>query len=177
MEIELDKIAFTAEVKEGLYAGSSFRGESSDHQGTCKEGSEEGVNCQGTWGDRRDSPSSSKVLSDSQFPRLPVLFQSLSPFLGNSTRITPMHRNKCAWGGSVNPGSLQYASKRAGGIAPLLDGIEEEGLIPQCLLKILYVLGLEHYPEDLFQPEPVIYLGYLGPKALGRSAKLGLKGI
>ena len=25
MEIELDKIAFTAEVKEGLYAGSSFR--------------------------------------------------------------------------------------------------------------------------------------------------------
>ena len=81
MEIELDKIAFTAEVKEGLYAGSSFRGESSDHQGTCKEGSEEGVNCQGTWGDRRDSPSSSKVLSDSQFPRLPVLFQSLSSFL------------------------------------------------------------------------------------------------
>ena len=38
MEIELDKIAFTAEVKEGLYAGSSFREGSSDHQGTCKEG-------------------------------------------------------------------------------------------------------------------------------------------
>ena len=60
MEIELDRIAFTAEVKEGLYAGSSFGGGSSDHQGTCKEGSEEGGNCQGTWGDRRDSLLSSK---------------------------------------------------------------------------------------------------------------------
>ncbi len=35
------------------------------------------------------------------FSRLPVPFQSLSPFLENSTRITPMHRNRCAWGGSV----------------------------------------------------------------------------
>ena len=46
MKIELDKMAFTAEVKEGVYASSSFRGGSNDHQSACREGPEEG----GDWG-------------------------------------------------------------------------------------------------------------------------------
>ncbi len=49
MGIELDKKTFTYEVKEKkFYAGSSFEGGGSDHQSTCKEGSEEVGDYQGT---------------------------------------------------------------------------------------------------------------------------------